>query len=308
MNHLARSIAARVSSLPPTVRLPVLALAIAGCATLAATALWSTRGHLLTHIDYVLYDRWAQTSAQLGTSTPVTPPSPGTVLVLPDDAAPPIPWDRRAVARTIAALSHANVSAIGLAESFTAPAEPEQGGAEGDALLAEAMADSARVVVTQSLYVQDPLANVGATTQTQPIEQVHPSWPARSLPGELRMSWGDPLQAMPVRPMLRSVQDNAAVVAQDIGAPDVDGTWRRLPLVVSVQDRLVPAFGLALHATAQRLETAEILRLINRQAATQDRQRILVPTLHPDQPAVQPVALSALLQAVHQNNHEQLRS
>lgn len=313
MNRLARSIAARVLSLPPRVRLPLQALAIAGCATLAATILWSVRGHLLTHVDYLLYDRWAQAAHQsespvTGASASDTASQHETLLIVPDDTALPIPWDRRALARTITALSDGHAASIGLAESLTAAAEPEQGGAAGDALLAEAMSDSARVVVTQSFYVHDPLASVSPTVPSQVADSAHPSWPERSLPASLRLRWNRPLEAALLMPLLRSVHDNAAVVGQEIGAPDVDGTWRRLPLMVVVQDRLVPAFGLALHAVAQRLDVNETARLVDRMSAGQDWVRMLVPGLQSDALALQRVTLSALLQAVHQNDHEQVRS
>lgn len=315
MNRLTDLTTPLRAKITPAHRLPLLVSAIGLVAALASWTICSLDGHLITNLDWALYDLWS------GHQRPAS--APPILLVestaSAQDAHAPVVWDRAVMARAIGALSQANASAIGLADYFTVPSGPEQGGAAGDALLAASLADSERVVLAAPLLAHAPGAAVSRPSISLDMEPAHAGWGVLSPQQANRF-----LQAAPLTPLLPSLREAAAFVTHDVGFPDADGQWRRLPLVVELHDRLVPALGLGLFlkARAAHMKDLSIVpgsHLSLSPSTSSDtgtlatipidaRAQVLLPRLGHPVSNLQRVELGHLLQAMHRKDHEQIRT
>ncbi|MFO0773679.1 MAG: sigma 54-interacting transcriptional regulator [Nitrospiraceae bacterium] len=328
MSPLLVPIARLRAQIPRMWRLPLLSLGIGLVAVVGALVLSTIGGAAWTNLDWSLYDLWAKTQRATlsenivvvegpSTSTekpPVTSASRPSQHTARSLAADDSHWDRTNLARTIAALAQADATAIGLLDELTVPATPEQGGAVSDALLAEAMVGSNRVVIPTPLVLTSSWSTGGTSTASL---EPHTSWLRSDV--AVGKSW---LSALPTVPLLASAQQSAASVGTVLAHPDRDGDWRRLPLGVTVSTtkgpHLIPAYGVALYLThREQSQSGSTAGTTSRQDSksdadlltSTDRQgRLLVPTLRAPLTGSTVLPLAELLNAVADNNHEQLRS
>ena len=141
-------------------------------------------------------------------------------------------WDRASLARVLGALSRSGAAAIGVDLPLDRPSAPGRGGAASDALLGEAAALAGNVVFP---VVLDPDGD-GTGTSSTPM---HRSW---ARPTSSERSW---LAARATTGALPGFAERARAVGHLLAPGESDGVVRRVPLLVRVGDRLVPAFGLA---------------------------------------------------------------
>ncbi len=186
---------------PTTLWSAVLGVAAAG----VAWAAWLLAPALLTSLDWAAYDHWLQRRPPLATTN--------AVVVVHHDPASSSLWgagsvDRLALARMVRALDAEGARAIGLLASLDKPSPLDRGGAESDAMLAEAIRSSEHVVLPIHFGSRHQ-ENAGAGGPTPHI--------ARSLPGAAHL----------------------------VVRPDADGLVRRITPVMEKQGRSLPAFGLA---------------------------------------------------------------
>ncbi len=317
MNALFELISRLRSRIVPAHRIPLLTAAIGLCALALSWTAGSLSQHLRANIDWALYDVWA---AQQRLHH--TPP----ILLVDQDSLPTgshgsTAWDRATLARTLHALSQTNATAIGLTDLLTMPSPPEHGGAASDALLAEGLSGNDRVVVLAPYLAHgagEPLHHPGEPMDAGRAAQ---RWLPVSAAPSLEF-----LQADALAPLLPSVSDSGALVAHDLGIPDADGQWRRLPLFVRHGDRLVPAFGLALYLSAHGLDPA-LVRITGGRAllspspaaapasplplsavSLDSGGQVLLPRLHRATPTTHRISLGTLLHTVQRNDEEHLRS
>ena len=303
-------------SLPSPLHRLVLAAVIGAAATISAWVLWSFGGHVVTHADLAAFDLWTLQTRSAGDAP---------VLLVDDDSAPrnaslPIPWDHAALARTISALTQADAAAIGLDEPITAPSSPDHGGAASDALLAEAIAQSERVVLPIPVLAREPGHPIDRGAGLPEEGPPHASW----LPLETSVAVA-PLDAEVLLPVLSSVADSAAAVSHQVVQPDQDGRLRRVPLFVHNRDRLIPAFGLSLYLTANqlpsnrmRLEPGFRLNIAGRPSGDSMTSPLTVPldaqtsVLLPGQlhgeTLTSSIPLQQMLTAIEQNSSDRIRS
>ncbi|GKS58285.1 hypothetical protein YTPLAS18_18120 [Nitrospira sp.] len=303
-------------SIPSHLHRLLLAAFIGVAATISAWVLWSLGGHVITHADFAAFDLWAS-QPRSDAEVPVILVEDGPV---PRSAPLPIPWDHAALARTISALTQADVAAIGVDEPITVPSSPDHGGATSDALLAEAIAQSERVVLPIPLLAHEPGYSVDRTAGLPEQGPSHPSWLSKETSHAMT-----PVDAEVLLPILSSVADSAAAVSHQIVQPDQDGHLRRVPLFVHNRDRLIPAFGLSLYLIANQLPSHRVRiepgfrvdiagRDSSESAAASllvpidHKTRALLPGLSPAESFVRTIPLHQVLTAVEQNQSDQIRS
>ncbi|MBI5518472.1 MAG: adenylate/guanylate cyclase domain-containing protein [Desulfovibrio sp.] len=169
-------------------------------------------------------------------------PSPDVVLVDIDDATlqrfGSWPLPRSVHARALDALTRCGVSVVAYDIVFRGPAQGQDGPAQ-DAALEAAMARSGRVV----LPVGVALARDADVLRLEPEPDDLPLLPSLLSPGALHVP--ALLQAE------RSVAPAARFSGRALGLghiaalPEADGAYRRMPLFVGFQGRLLPALSLA---------------------------------------------------------------
>jgi DNA-binding NtrC family response regulator/CHASE2 domain-containing sensor protein len=209
-------------------------------ASLAATALLLFGGAGVTALEWSVYDRWIRARA-------AAPVSPKLVLVTRDPASEARfgagLWDRAVLARVISGLSRAGAVAIGVDLALGQPSAPGRGGASSDALLSQATSEAGNVVYAVSLDPAGTAAPAEPRGTAGSAARVHPSWLVlpRSAPALQ--------EARPLTAPLPGLAQYAKGVGHTLASADADGVVRKVPLAVRLEDRAVPAFGLAL-ATA----------------------------------------------------------
>ncbi|HBH03573.1 MAG TPA: hypothetical protein DDZ42_16910 [Candidatus Rokubacteria bacterium] len=203
-------------------------------ATLAALAVLLLGGGGVRALDWELYDRWIRPRAPVSVS-------PALVVVVRDAASEARlgrgAWDRAVLARLVTGLSRAGAAAIGLDVALGQPSAPGRGGAASDALLGQATALAGAVVYPLALEVDGAGAPPGAQRPAG-----HRSWPALPPAG---YAWP---AARPLAGALPGLAEHARAIGHTLAPADPDGVVRRVPLFVRLEERVVPAFGLALGA------------------------------------------------------------
>ncbi|HJU06038.1 MAG TPA: sigma 54-interacting transcriptional regulator [Nitrospiraceae bacterium] len=195
-------------------------------------------------LDWAPYDIWMERR---------TPPplSPSIVLLTRDDASEARfgaeAWDHALFARVLTALARAGATVIGLDVPMGGPSTPGRGGAAGDAMLTEATRATGRVVY--------PLVVRLAEEAKRPVSaQPHHSWPV--MPRSILKRLPDAALTGGLRPVLAQ---QAAGIGHALIPPDKDGVVRRVPLYVRIDDRAVPAFGMALLAGFLKVAPEQIM-------------------------------------------------
>lgn len=128
----------------------IQAAVIGGLSAILSTGLFSAGGSVTTLLDRALYDWWATLQA---------PPAVESIVIVGsgnETQATEAGLRREQIARMVDALEQAGARAIGLLDPLTTPSSPEQGGAAGDTLLAELIAQSGRVVIPLALIQSGP--------------------------------------------------------------------------------------------------------------------------------------------------------
>ena len=202
-----------------------MAAAIGLAAIALAAGLAASGSAVVTAFEWSLYERWLRTPASSG---------PPPVIVVRDAESESRfgsgAWDRAVLASLVTSMSRAGAAVIGLDAPLGQPSAPGRGGASSDALLSQAIALAKNVVLPIALEPADTPAgspSVGSQYRT----------PSGSLPGFAQYAKG---------------------VGHTLTAADPDGIARRVPLVVQVGGRRVPAYGLALADAFKNLDTARI--------------------------------------------------
>ena len=202
-----------------------MAAAIGLAAIALAAGLAASGSAVVTAFEWSLYERWLRTPASSG---------PPPVIVVRDAESESRfgsgAWDRAVLASLVTSMSRAGAAVIGLDAPLGQPSAPGRGGASSDALLSQAIALAENVVLPIALEPADTPAgspSVGSQYRT----------PSGSLPGFAQYAKG---------------------VGHTLTAADPDGIARRVPLVVQVGGRRVPAYGLALADAFKNLDTARI--------------------------------------------------
>jgi DNA-binding NtrC family response regulator/CHASE2 domain-containing sensor protein len=206
-------------------------------ATCGAAATWWLGGAPVASLDWAAYDRWLRDGA--------APPGKTALVVIARDAESEArlggaAWDSAVLARTITSLARAGAVTIGVDALWGPAGAPSRGGAAGEALLSQALtlADVVVAPVTLEVIPAGAAARGGGAPRA-----AHSSWlpaskvPARTLDARLRPD------ALP------GLAERARALGHTLSPLDADGLVRRAPLFVRVDDRAVPAFGLALATT-----------------------------------------------------------
>ena len=195
-------------------------------------------------LDWELYDRWIRPRAPVSVS-------PALVVVVRDAASEARlgrgAWDRAVLARLVTGLSRAGAAAIGLDAALGQPSAPGRGGAASDALLSQATALAGAVVYPLALELDGAHTPAGA-----PRPPGHRSWPALPPAG---YAWP---AARPLAGPLPGLTGHARAIGHTLAPADPDGVVRKVPLFVRLEDRVVPAFGLALGAVFMRASLEQI--------------------------------------------------
>jgi DNA-binding NtrC family response regulator len=216
-------------ALSSRLRVAATAAVIALVATLAALAAGRASGGSASALEWAVHDRWLGAGA--------TPGQPALVVFARDarsDAAlGGAAWDRAVLARAVGGLARAGAAAVGLTSAVERPSPPARGGAASDALLGDAIALAGNAVLPIALQI-------GAEPA---VAVAHASWP-RAAPGGPAWLSARAVSALP------PFADHARAIGHTLAPPDPDGVVRRVPLFVRVDDRLVPALGLALAVAA----------------------------------------------------------
>ena len=202
-----------------------LAAAIGLAAIALAAGLAASGSAVVTAFEWSLYERWLRTPASSG---------PPPVIVVRDAESESRfgsgAWDRAVLASLVTSMSRAGAAVIGLDAPLGQPSAPGRGGASSDALLSQAIALAENVVLPIALEPADtPAGSSRGGSQYRT--------PSGSLPGFAQYAKG---------------------VGHTLTAADPDGIARRVPLVVQVGGRRVPAYGLALADAFKNLATARI--------------------------------------------------
>jgi DNA-binding NtrC family response regulator/CHASE2 domain-containing sensor protein len=240
-----------------------LAAVIGVLASAVAAAVTLIGQPAVTAFEWSVYDR-----------LPVPQPAGSPPIVIVRDAASesrfgPGSWDRGVIARLVTGLSHAGAAVTGLQASLDQPSAPGRGGAASDVLLSQALSVADNVVLAIALEPAAPAQGSGRTYLP----------PSGSLPGFAQHAKG---------------------MGHTLTVTDPDGVVRRVPLFVRVDERLVPAYGLAL-ATA--LGSAETTRIpVDRLG------RVLVSTGSSRIPRVQIVRFADVWSLIEERQPEALRN
>jgi DNA-binding NtrC family response regulator/CHASE2 domain-containing sensor protein len=225
------------------------ALAIGLAASLTAWLLWQTAPAAFTTWEWSPYDAWLRFRASV-------PASRSIVLIARDRASEERfgtgPWDRALIAKLVTALHDAGAAVIGVELPITAPSPPHLGGAVSDALLAEATKEAGTVVYPLTFL---PAADSSLPAEAQAVgvaSWTHTSWPTITPDIAIQLPTGPRLlDAMP------PLAQQAYAVGHLLALPNGDRIVRQVPLYLSMGDRAIPAFGLAL-ATAFYRDRVEI--------------------------------------------------
>ncbi|CAI4031908.1 CHASE2 domain-containing protein [Nitrospira tepida] len=224
----------------------IQAAVIGGLSAILSTGLFSAGGSVTTLLDRALYDWWATRQA---------PPAVESIVIVGsgnETQATEAGLRREQIARMVDALEQAGARAIGLLDPLTTPSSPEQGGAAGDTLLAELIAQSGRVVIPLALIQSGPQSQ-SQGDQESGANLTHRQWLSVVDP---RYS-GAP-ETLLLSPPFGSLLEASANAGHQIVSPERDGTVRQIPLFVRLNDRLVPAFGLAAFMTASDLSASDL--------------------------------------------------
>lgn len=224
----------------------IQAAVIGGLSAILSTGLFFAGGSVTTLLDRALYDWWAVRHA---------PPAVDTIVIVDAGDEPSTAeagLRREQIARMVDALEQAGARAIGLVDPLTTPSDPEQGGASGDTLLAEAIAQSGRVVIPLAL-APSAVLSPSQKHHERSDDPTHKQW----LPVVDPNYSGAP-ETVLLSPPFGLLLEAAASAGHQIISPDRDGVIRQTPLFVRLNDRLVPAFGLALFMTASDLSSSDL--------------------------------------------------
>jgi DNA-binding NtrC family response regulator/CHASE2 domain-containing sensor protein len=204
-------------------------------ATILAWAGWFVGGTSLTALEWTVYDTWMRLRQPI-------PVSPYIVVIKRDPASDARfgggAWDHAVLARLITALGRSGSAVIGLEAPLGEPSPPARGGIASDAMLIEATKSAGKVVYPLRVNLSDDTASQQALP-----DMAHSSWPivkpdqARSL-----------RQADMLTGLLPALAEQAKAVGHTLILPDGDGVVRSTPLYVTLNDRAIPAFGLAMAA------------------------------------------------------------
>jgi DNA-binding NtrC family response regulator len=291
------------------------AAVIGGLSAILSTGLFSAGGSVTTLFDRALYDWWA---------TRQGPPTVDTIVIVGGGNETPAAETglrREQAARIVDALQQAGARAIGLLDPLITPGTPEQGGATGDTLLAESIAQSDRVVIPLALIPQ-----VGFQPRTEVDQQSVPNLTHRQWLPVVDPNYSGAPDTLLLSPPFGSLLEASANAGHQIISPDRDGVIRQVPLFVRLNDRLVPAFGLALWMTASDLSTSDLTfrsgsSLKIRQTGSIDStsqdlilpldkaERLMIPSLlTPLPPSANIFRLEDLLRLIEAKEFDQLRA
>ncbi|MGH7230909.1 MAG: CHASE2 domain-containing protein, partial [Nitrospiraceae bacterium] len=215
-------------------------------ALLAVLAAWGVRflaPSTFSALDWAAYDIWVQHRT-------APPASPSLVLITRDEAGEARfgteMWDHALFARVITALGRAGATVVGLDVPIGGTSPPGRGGAASDAMLIEASRSTGRVVYPLNIRL--------ATDVKRPVSGLpHPSWP--TMPRTTLKRFSEAAWIGAPRPAL--VQ-HAAGMGHAMIPADKDGVVRRAPLYVRLEDRAVPAFGMALLAASLKVAPEQV--------------------------------------------------
>ena len=206
-------------------RTVALAAAIGLAATALAAGVAASGSAAVTAFEWSLYERWLRAPELRG---------PAPVIVVRDAASESRfgsgAWDRAVLASLVTSFSRAGAAVIGLDAPLGQTSAPGRGGASSDAMLSQAIAGAENVVLSIAV---EPADGPAGTSRHGPKYRT----PSGSLPG---------------------VAQHAKGVGHTVTSADPDGVARRVPLFVTVDDRRVPAYGLALAAALGNLDAARI--------------------------------------------------
>ena len=291
------------------------AAVIGGLSAILSTGLFSAGGSVTTLFDRALYDWWA---------TRQDPPTVDAIVIVGGGNETPAAETglrREQAARIVDALQQAGARAIGLLDPLITPGTPEQGGATGDTLLAESIAQSDRVVIPLALIPQ-----VGFQPRTEVDQQSAPNLTHRQWLPVVDPNYSGAPDTLLLSPPFGSLLEASANAGHQIISPDRDGVIRQVPLFVRLNDRLVPAFGLALWMTASDLSTSDLTfrsgsSLKIRQTGSIDStsqnlilpldkaERLMIPSLlTPLPPSANIFRLEDLLRLIEAKEFDQLRA
>ncbi|HSE59792.1 MAG TPA: sigma 54-interacting transcriptional regulator [Nitrospiraceae bacterium] len=225
----------------------IQAAVIGGLSAILSAGLLTAGGSVTTLLDRALYDWWA-----IRQTSPVVE----TIVIVGDGngtQATEAGLRREQVARIVDALEQAGARAIGLLDPLITPSSPEQGGAAGDTLLAESIAQSGRVVMPLALIPRNEPQSQAQGDQEGGANLTHRQW----LPVVDPRYSGAP-ETLLLSPPFGSLLEASANAGHQIVSPERDGTVRQVPLFVRLNDRLIPAFGLAAFMTASDLSASDL--------------------------------------------------
>jgi len=217
-------------------------------ATLLAGGCWLLGGSFLSAFEWSPYDTWLR----LRQPTPVSP----SLVVISRDQASEVrfgtgTWDHALFARVITALGRAGAAVVSLDVPIETPSPPGRGGAASDAMLIEATKSVRRVIYPLSVHLAGSAQSGEEMAPGQDV--VHPTWPmvnedqARRLP-----------QAVATTSSLTRLARHAMGIGHTLAIADEDGIVRRVPLYVTLGERAVPAFGLAIAAAYLQVTPEQI--------------------------------------------------
>jgi DNA-binding NtrC family response regulator/CHASE2 domain-containing sensor protein len=158
-------------------------------------------------------------------------------------------WDRSKFARVVTALTRAGAAVIAADFHFAGPSPPDRGGDASDAALADATAESGRVVYP---LMVTPVEPDRLSLAYQLDEWIRRSV-ARSAPPF------DPDRHRALRPAaaaagpLELIGQAAQGVGHIAALSDADGVYRRTAVYLQAEGRLIPSLGMAVVAAYLRL-------------------------------------------------------
>ena len=295
----------------------IQAAVIGGLSAILSTGIFAVGGSVTTLLDRALYDWWAVRQAP-SISDAVTIVAERTSAATGESDAG---LRREQIARMVDALQLAGARAIGLNDPLITPGAPEQGGAAGDTLLVESVSQSGRVVIPLALIPQSRSQPRTPANSESDASLTHRQW----LP-VVDPNYSGALEALLLSPPFGALLESTANAGHQIASPDRDGVSRQVPLFVRLNDRLVPALGLALWMTAYERSVSDLtfragssLRIRRAGAADSTAQdlilpldkseRLMVPSLlTPLPPSANIFRLEDLLRLIEAKEFDQLRS
>ncbi len=217
-------------------------------ATLIAWGGWLLGSSFLTALEWSPYDAWLRLRQPIAVS-------PSLVVIARDHASEARfgtgTWDHALLARATTALGRAGAAVVSLDIPIEFPSPPGRGGAASDAMLVEATKSVGRVIYPFSVR----LTGSAQSSERMPTGQdiIHPTWPDVNQDQIRRLP-----QVVAITNSLTALARHAKGIGHTLTIADEDGVVRRMPLYVTLGDRMIPAFGLAMAAAFLQVSSEQV--------------------------------------------------